>query len=153
MENKYFDQHSSLVSMFTTQKYCFVVPQVFWSFHLRQMKVSFTSCLEPSKQSQIYWSICGETVWKVKKRRLVGFTKSVEDHYVIGIFFSYFVVKPIIFLQQLLYFSAHPYTQEGFLRALSVASGHHMPRLGKLDPRPPSVTERLVLIKKIVFKF
>lgn len=56
-----------------------------------------------------------------------------------GFLYSYFHF-PIFF--QLMYFSAHSYPHEGFLRALSVSCGHHMPRLGKLDPRPPSVSER-----------
>ena len=37
-----------------------------------------------------------------------------------------------------MYFSANPDPYEGFLRALSVSCGTHMPRLAKKVPRPAS---------------
>lgn len=72
-----------------------------------------------------------------------GFNRQINLKAVLFDFFADHTKTPVVmdYISMLMYFSAHPYTQEGFLRALSVSCGHHMPRLGKLDPRPPSVTE------------
>ena len=50
-----------------------------------------------------------------------------------------------IFVFQLLYFSATSNAQEGFMRALSVSSGTHMPRLLKPLTKADSVINRFVL--------
>ena len=52
--------------------------------------------------------------------------------------YSLLLWKVRLVCEQLLYFSAVPNSHEGFLRALSVASGCHMPRLQK--PLPVSIT-------------
>lgn len=43
---------------------------------------------------------------------------------------------------QLLYFSATGSSQEGFLRALSVAAGTHMPRIMRASSKTDSVIQR-----------
>lgn len=43
---------------------------------------------------------------------------------------------------QLLYFSATGNSQEGFLRALSVAAGTHMPRIMRASSKTDSVIQR-----------
>ena len=50
-------------------------------------------------------------------------------------------IKSNIFFQ-LLYFSAASHAQEGFMRALSVASGTHMPRLPKTVFKTESIPNR-----------
>ncbi|XP_069125844.1 sperm flagellar protein 2-like isoform X2 [Argopecten irradians] len=45
------------------------------------------------------------------------------------------------YVSMLMYFGASSHSNEGFLRALSVAAGLHMPRLPKLEPTAPSIAE------------
>ncbi|XP_063404210.1 sperm flagellar protein 2-like isoform X1 [Mytilus trossulus] len=72
-----------------------------------------------------------------------GFNRLVHLKAELFDFFADHTKTPVVmdYISMLMYFSAHSYSHEGFLRALSVSCGHHMPRLGKLDPRPPSVSE------------
>ena len=57
--------------------------------------------------------------------------------------------KYSIFVFQLLYFSAASHAQEGFMRALSVASGIHMPRIPKAVFKTESVPNRYGKCSKI----
>lgn len=54
------------------------------------------------------------------------------------------------FFFQLMYFSASCNANEGFLRALSVASGTHMPRLPRPDTRAMSRSDRYIYITRTV---
>lgn len=82
-------------------------------------------------------------LWFGSRLNSAGFNRLVHLKAVLFDFFADHTRTPVVmdYISMLMYFSAHSYPQEGLLRALSVSCGHHMPRLGKIDVRPPSVSE------------